>query len=150
MIGWEKMSRFQCIRKIHFCAGHRVFGHEGKCATAHGHNYYAHIVAEALDLDVLGRVIDFSVLKDKIGGWIEKYWDHTFLVFEEDIEVIRALQSMPRNKEPFICPFNPTAERMADYLLHEVCPKQLKGSGVLVTKVILYETENCYAEVSLK
>lgn len=143
------MSKITCTRKIHFSSGHRILNHEGKCANAHGHNYDAHIFAEAEKLDSLGRVIDFSVLKNKVGSWIDQHWDHTFLVFEEDLEMIRALRALTTPKQPFICPFNPTAENMADFLLHVVCPQQLKDSGVVVKKVIIYETNNCYAEASL-
>ena len=60
----ESMHRITCTRKIHFCAGHRVMHHENKCATAHGHNYYVELIAEAPSLDESGRVVDFSVLKD--------------------------------------------------------------------------------------
>ena len=28
----------RCVRKLKFDAGHRVFGHEGKCNFAHGTN----------------------------------------------------------------------------------------------------------------
>ncbi len=142
-------NKIRCVRIIHFCAGHRLLGHENKCATPHGHNYFAHITAEAESLDALGRVIDFAILKDKIGGWIDIHWDHTFLVNQDDHETIKALLMMPRHKEPFICPFNPTAEKIAQHLLMVVCPRELEGSGITVSKVKLYETENCYAEVSL-
>jgi len=115
----------------------------------HGHNYNAYITAEADQLDELGRVIDFSVLKREVGDWIDNFWDHNFLVYEKDMSVIECLLIAPRRKEPFICSFNPTAENMAQYLLDEVCPRVLKGKNVTVTKILLYETENCCAEVSL-
>lgn len=143
------MNKIRCVRKIHFCSGHRVLNHEGLCKNPHGHNYYAHIFAEAEELDELGRVIDFSVLKEKIGGWIDKHFDHTFLVFEEDLEMINALNCVKTDKKFFTCPFNPTAENIAKYLLSVVCPNELKSTHVTVTKVILYETDNCYAEVTL-
>ncbi|HRD55799.1 MAG TPA: 6-carboxytetrahydropterin synthase [Parachlamydiaceae bacterium] len=139
------MSRIKCVRKICFSSGHRVFGHEGPCKNPHGHNYSAHIFAESNGLDQLGRVIDFSVLKEKIGGWINRYFDHTFLVYEKDEEMIQALKMVKTDKEPFICPFNPTAENIANYLLLVVAPKELEGHNVKVTKIVLYETENCYA-----
>lgn len=142
-------SKIRCVRKLHFCAGHRVMNHEGKCSTPHGHNYYAHIYAEADQLDQLGRIIDFSVLKEKIGTWIETYWDHNFLVFEQDAELIQALNSVSGKKLPFVCPFNPTAENMAHYLLHTICPQLLQETDVQVSKVVLYETENCYVEAKL-
>lgn len=143
------MNKITCTRKIHFCSGHRVLHHEGKCRTPHGHNYTAHIVAEASKLDPLGRVIDFSVLKEKIGTWIDTYWDHNFIVFENDEELLHALGTIgSKEREPFVAPFNPTAENMAYYLLQEVCPKLLETTGVVVTKIILYETDNCYVEAS--
>jgi 6-pyruvoyltetrahydropterin/6-carboxytetrahydropterin synthase len=147
------MTTIRCARKINFSSGHRVFKHEGKCANPHGHSYCAHIFAEreldSSELDSLGRVIDFSVLKEKIGGWIELNFDHTFLVFEEDLEMIKALDLVKSPKKPFICPFNPTAENIAHYLLTVICPEELKGLGIKVTKVIVYESENCYAESQL-
>jgi 6-pyruvoyltetrahydropterin/6-carboxytetrahydropterin synthase len=52
-------------------------------------------------------------------------------------------------KEPYVCDFNPTAENMAEYLLHTVCPGLLTETGVLVTKVVVWETPNCSAEAIL-
>ena len=144
------MNKITCTRRIHFCSGHRVFRHEGKCANPHGHNYYAHITAEADALDSTGRVIDFSVLKERVGSWIDKYWDHTFIVFEKDEEMVRSLEMVCSPKKPFLAPFNPTAENMADYLLRTICPKVLQGTGVKVSKVIIYETDNCCAEATLE
>ena len=48
-------------------------------------------------------------------------------------------------------PYNPTAENIATYLLTEVSPKlvsEIEGYDVQVTKVIVWETENSFAEVS--
>lgn len=138
-----------CTRRLHFCYGHRLVNHESKCATLHGHNGYVEISATPTkSLDALGRVIDFSVLKEKIGGWIDENWDHTTILCAEDSVTIKALQNIPRKKDLFILPYNPTAENLAKYLLWEVCPKLLKGSGVIVYKVIFRETDNCSAEQS--
>lgn len=120
--------------------------HESKCANLHGHNYVAWFDAEADQLDDIGRIIDFSVLKEKIGGWIDTNWDHTTILFEEDINTIEAVERCQENKPVFISTFNPTAEEMASFLLNEICPEVLKGSGVRVTRVRIYETENCLAE----
>lgn len=137
-----------CTRRLQFCAGHRVLRHESKCANPHGHNYVALFEATAASLDDIGRVIDFSVLKEKIGGWIDKHWDHSFIVFKEDEKLKEVLSTVDRNKPIFISDFNPTAEEMASYLLRVVCPEVLKGTGVTVRKVTLWETENCKAEAS--
>jgi len=138
-------------RKIHFCAGHRVYQHESKCATPHGHNYVMWVYAEAESnkLDSIGRVIDFSVLKEKIGGWVDDNWDHNFIVYEKDTVMIDACKIAPKMKEPYVAAFNPTAENMADFILRLVGPNVLCDTGVKLTKVVLYETENCFAEVEI-
>lgn len=136
-------------RKLEFDAGHRVHNHESKCGTLHGHRYVLEVTATAPELDQLGRVIDFSVLKEKIGTWVDKYWDHTTLVFNQDTVTMEALERIPHFKPSFICPFNPTAENMAHYLLHEIIPFLMQGTGVTVTRLKLWETPNCFAEVTL-
>jgi 6-pyruvoyltetrahydropterin/6-carboxytetrahydropterin synthase len=123
--------------------------HESKCATLHGHRYVVEITAHAPHLDSLGRVIDFSVLKEKIGGWLDREWDHTAIIFAEDKKTVQALDRIPGKKPVFISDFNPTAENMARFLLEEVCPIELEGTGVQVNRVVVWETPNCKAEASL-
>jgi len=149
------MKLITATRRIQFCMGHRVMRHESKCAHLHGHNYVALFTASA-DLDDVGRVIDFSVLKVLLGGWIDAHWDHGFVLYEKDHDAIAALESFEpaagmskyneRRQKLFLLPSNPTAENIADYLLKVVCPDRLKDTGVVVTKVRLWETENCYAD----
>ena len=141
------MSIVTCTRRIQFCAGHRVYQHESKCRNVHGHNYVAMITAQAPSLDALGRVIDFSVLKDRVGGWIDREWDHGFLVYVNDRELVALFSDMPEQKL-FVLPYNPTAENMARFLLDKVCPSVLDGTGVDVVEVELWETENCKATVT--
>jgi 6-pyruvoyltetrahydropterin/6-carboxytetrahydropterin synthase len=135
-------------RRIQFAAGHRVFGHEGKCRHLHGHNFIALVTAAAEDLDAVGRVIDFGVLKERIGGWIEREWDHGFVVWREDAEAQRALAQVSGQKT-YLLPTNPTAENLADHLLRTVGPDALAGTGVRLVRVTLHETENGIAEASL-
>lgn len=136
-------------RKLEFDAGHRVMNHESKCATLHGHRYTVEVTAEAEQLDSIGRIIDFSVLKEKIGTWLDLHWDHNVIVFEKDIVTKIALMSIPQKKAPWVAEWNPTAENMADYLLRVVCPEQLKDTGVQVTKIRVWETPNCWADAEL-
>lgn len=141
---------FTCTRKIHFCYGHRVMNHESKCATLHGHNGIIWVHASAQNgLDSLGRVIDFSVLKEKIGSWVDKNWDHTMILFKDDVQTLDLVSKAPSFKKPFIMPTNPTAENLAEYILKVVCPEVLADTGIIVKKVVFWETENCYATVTL-
>ena len=134
-----------CTRRLTFCAGHRVLGHENKCANVHGHNYIVHVEAEADALDALGRVVDFGMMKETIGGWLDSEWDHAFLIWERDTELIAALQRIPGGTHLAVVSFNPTAENIANHLLLHVAPVLLLDSGVRIRQVIVEETENCQA-----
>ena len=136
-----------CTRRIEFDAGNRVMGHEGKCRHLHGHRYVAEFAACADRLDEIGRVIDFGVLKAKLGGWINEHWDHAFLVNEADEPLLEALFILD---SPFYeIPGNPTAEVLAEYLCNTVAPHELKGTGVEVIHVRVWETPNCWADAHL-
>lgn len=139
-----------CIRTIHFCYGHRIMGHEHKCATLHGHNGLAEIHATPMaGLDTVGRVIDFSVLKERIGGWIEENWDHTMILCSDDHETLELMNRAPKCKDVFVLDVNPTAENLAKHLFWHVCPELLRETGIIVNKVVFWETPNCRAEESL-
>jgi 6-pyruvoyltetrahydropterin/6-carboxytetrahydropterin synthase len=103
--------------------------------------------ASSEKLDSLGRVVDFGVLKERLGGWIEQHWDHGFLCERGDEEVMAALRTIPGQKL-FVLDASPTAENMAAYLLNVVGPQQLAGTGVRLVRVELWETENCRADVT--
>jgi 6-pyruvoyltetrahydropterin/6-carboxytetrahydropterin synthase len=126
--------------------GHRVVGHEGKCRHLHGHNYRVHFVCAAEYLDSVGRVIDFSVIKEKLCMWLEDQWDHKMLLWRED-PLLPALRQI----DPTVVemPFNPTAENLALYLIKEIAPIALKGTGVRLIKCVVEETRKCSAQVTL-
>lgn len=136
------------MRRIKFCAGHRLFGHGGKCEHFHGHNYTADFFVTGDTVDSVGRVLDFADLKARTKGWIDENWDHSFLVFEKDHNAIAALE-MVQPCRLFKMPYNPTAENMARYLLEEMCPTVLAGSGARATSVRIWETDEAYAEALL-
>lgn len=156
----KEQTAITATRRIQFCCGHRVVGHEGKCKHVHGHNYVALVTAVAeinprrlTQLDDIGRVVDFSVLKDRVGGWIDQHWDHKFVAWDGDDE-LRAILEEPRQSQVaklfrmFWLPLNPTAENMARYLLEHVGPAVLADTGVGLVSVRLWETENCYADAT--
>jgi 6-pyruvoyltetrahydropterin/6-carboxytetrahydropterin synthase len=136
------------MRRITFCAGHRLFGHGGKCEFFHGHNYVAEFYVSGEQVDSVGRVIDFSDLKARLKGWIDEHWDHGFLLNEQDENGIQAI-GMVEPSKAYVLPYNPTAENMARYLLDSVCPQLLSGTGVRARKVVIWETDNACAEAAL-
>lgn len=139
-----------CTRRLLFCAGHRVYGHENKCAQPHGHQYVAYITVQmngVQEVDHIGRVVDFACIKERIGEWIDKAWDHGFILWDKDLEMISAIGSV-RGAKVYQMPYNPTAENMAAYLLDHVCPDLLLGTNCSAIKVVIQETENCTAEAN--
>ena len=58
------------------------------------------------------------------------------------------IEDLSGYKEPFILDYNPTAENMALFLLHDVCPNLLADTNIEVVRIKLWETPNCFAEVS--
>ena len=133
-------------RRLDFDAGHRVLGHEGKCAHLHGHRYTVLVTVRAPELDRLGRVIDFSVVKERIGGWIDENWDHNLLLHPDDPQAAHLCKTEKR--PPWLMPpgpaANPTAENLAAVLFAEC--RRLLPAGLAVERVRVYETPNCMAD----
>lgn len=122
------------------CCGHRVVGHEGKCRNLHGHNYRFHFTIRALKLDEVGRVIDFSVIKQKLCMWLEENWDHRMLIWFED-PLLEQLRELDRTVTPV--PFNPTAENIAKHIVEVIAPMQLVDTGAELVKLKIEETRKC-------
>jgi len=139
----------RCTRRLQWCMGHRVYGHENKCGHIHGHNYVGFFTAEAPNLDGAGRVIDFAVMKRLIGGWIDDNWDHGMVMFVDDpaTDLFRDIPEVPGGMQRlFVMPTNPTAENIAHYLGTVVCPHLFKTMGIVITRIVIEETENGSAE----
>ena len=139
-------TRVTAERYHDFSYGHVVLNHESKCANMHGHNGRVHFVVEAEQLDGVGRVMDFSVIKSKLCYWLEENWDHKFLI-SQDHPWAQTLQQL--DKTVVVLPFNPTAENLAAYLIHIVGPQQLEDTGVVLVHVKFEETTKCAASTSL-
>jgi 6-pyruvoyltetrahydropterin/6-carboxytetrahydropterin synthase len=134
--------------------GHRVYGHESKCAHLHGHNYRIHFKVKGDEtpnnqtgLDNIGRVLDFSVIKSALCMWLEDNWDHKFLIWHKDPWADHLYQI--DRKGLVLTDFNPTAENMADHLLTVVGPAQLKNTGCALISVRIEETMKCSATSEL-
>jgi 6-pyruvoyltetrahydropterin/6-carboxytetrahydropterin synthase len=130
------------ITRTHEIAcGHRVFGHESKCAHLHGHNYVFEFTCTG-ELDHLGRVLDFSVVKERLCQWLEDTWDHRMILWVDD-PAGRVL--LDAGLQFHWVDFNPTAENMAQHLVEVIGPMRLRGTGVRLVKCRVWETGKCSA-----
>ena len=128
---------FSVTREITFCYGHRLLDYDGKCRHLHGHNGRAAITLAADRLDALGMVLDFSLLKRVVGGWIDAQLDHKMLLHRDD----PVLPFLRQHGEPVhVLDVNPTAENIAKLIFDYAA-----GQGFPVVEVKLWETENCCA-----
>lgn len=161
-------TKIYAHREHTISCGHRVAGHESKCANLHGHNYTIEITMDG-ELDDLGRVLDFGVMKELFVGYLEYEWDHKFLFWENDpllnadnTHLLKRVEKDGRFDGRFVeitpwwselpgivlVPFNPTAENMAEYLLNTAFPKLLLNARITsarVVKVTVHETPKCSA-----
>lgn len=159
------MTAITCTRRLAFDAGHRVVGHEGKCRHLHGHRYEIEVTAAPAaacqnpagcwsgcshgdGLDELGRVVDFGIIKQRLGGWVDRMLDHAMLLWAEDplLKTVCLFDVAPGHKQRvYTLPHNPTAENLAREFGEMVCPTLFAGTGIEVVQVVVHETPNCYA-----
>lgn len=153
---------FRCTRRLDWDAAHRVLRHESKCASLHGHRYVAEITCEATRLDHVCRVVDFGVIKELVGAWIDMNFDHTTLVNPDDADLLTFCgaqsdkapkDNLAPQRRCFIMPRwtpEPTAEAIAA-VLFSVTRGLLTAHGhhlLRVVNVRVYETPNCFADFS--
>jgi len=128
---------YSVTKEIHFCYGHRLLGHRGKCRNLHGHNARAIIRLESEWLDSLGMVVDFKDIGDYVRSWLEAEIDHNMLLCRDD-PVLPLLEAA--GERVFIMDSNPTAENLARLIYDRVA-----GGGFPVVEVAVFETESAFA-----
>lgn len=138
----------EITRVFRFDAAHRILGHQGKCIHLHGHGYVAEVTVQAPSLDALGMVVDFSVIKEKVGKWIEDNWDHNAILNKGDPLVPFLQNNGLTTKKPYVLldHRNPTAEELAEelfYVARDLLP------DLKVIRVRIWETPNCCADFSV-
>lgn len=80
--------------EIGLSAAFRQWRAESHCRLIHGYALAVRFEFEAEELDVRNWVVDFGSLKS-LKGWLEKTFDHTLLVAEDDpeLELLRVLHN---------------------------------------------------------
>lgn len=140
-------------RKLEFDAGHRIPDHKSQCRNLHGHRYTLLItlvgaVVEEEGQSDNGMIMDFSDIKALAKTHLVDLWDHAFLVYRNDTAVRQFLDSMPDHKTVVLDRI-PTVENLARDafdILKNVYQDRY-GTGLSLSKITLYETPNCWAEV---
>ena len=55
-----------------FAAGHALRNYRGKCENVHGHNYRCEVTVEGEQLDDVGLLVDFVLLKKALQSVIDR------------------------------------------------------------------------------
>jgi 6-pyruvoyltetrahydropterin/6-carboxytetrahydropterin synthase len=139
-------------RRLEFDAGHRIPDHLSQCRHLHGHRYAIEITLCGLVIDSQGTpengmVMDFSRVKKLARETVVDRWDHGFLVFEGDNEIVSLLAAIPDHKT-VILDAVPTAENLARiaFRLLDTVYKDTYGNQLELEQVRIYETPNCWAD----
>jgi 6-pyruvoyltetrahydropterin/6-carboxytetrahydropterin synthase len=128
---------YSVTKEIHFCYGHRLLNHTGKCRHLHGHNATAVIRIESANLNELGMVCDFSDIGDYVKNWINRELDHNMLMHADD-PLLPVLQQA--GERVYVMQNNPTAENIARLIFDYA-----KTGGYPVVEVAIYETASAHA-----
>ena len=120
-------GQFEVMIERNFSSAHQLRGYKGKCENLHGHNYKIEIYARGSELDNIGLLVDFGVLKEAADE-VVLYLDHL------------NINELP----PFDVELNPSAENLARYILERVAAR-VGDERVKVYKVRCFETPTSVA-----
>jgi 6-pyruvoyltetrahydropterin/6-carboxytetrahydropterin synthase len=128
---------FSVTQDLHFCYGHRLLGHAGRCGRLHGHNGVARITLRSAALDAQGMVVDFDHVERAMRAFIDESIDHRLLLSAGD-PLAPALRTAG---EVFVTvDFNPTAENIARFIYEHA-----ERAGFPVAEVQLVEQQGSVA-----
>lgn len=116
--------RATVVKRVSFAAAHFLPNYSGKCKNLHGHTWSIELGVSGIVDKESGFVIDFSELKEGLQPILDSF-DHHLL---NDIIA------------------NPTAENIARFIFDKIV-YFLRGRGLKVKFVRVWETEDSYAEV---
>ena len=142
----------QITTRLEFDAGHRIPNHKSQCRNLHGHRYSLEItlsgdIIAAENTSENGMVMDFSDVKAIARKCVVDVWDHAFLVYKNDLEILNFLNTLPNHKT-VIFPTVPTAENMAAeaFKILKSEYQDTYGNHLKLERVRLYETPNSWAD----
>lgn len=118
------MPMYTLIINVSFSAAHFLRDYNGPCETMHGHNFRVEARVSGTELNGIGIVMDFKVIK-KLLREVTDRLDHQVLD-----------QIPPFDK------LNPTAENIARHIFDEVAPP-CAAAGAKLSSVGVWETEGC-------
>ncbi|MEJ2154578.1 MAG: 6-carboxytetrahydropterin synthase QueD [Desulfobacteraceae bacterium] len=116
---------FELKIQTHFAAAHQLAMVAKQCENLHGHNWKVEVMVAGKTLNEAGVLIDFGELKAHVKTIIDQL-DHKFL---NELEILTC---------------QPSSENIAVHIAENL-QKRLEGTGVRVSRVTTWESENAAA-----
>jgi 6-pyruvoyltetrahydropterin/6-carboxytetrahydropterin synthase len=139
-------------RRLEFDAGHRIPDHASQCRHLHGHRYVLEVslsgeIIKAEGQPVNGMVMDFADVKRIANEEVVSRWDHAFLAYRGDRQIVDFLATLPGHKTVLL-DVVPTAENLAEeaFRLLDLSYRDVYRNHLRLERVRLYETPNCWAD----
>ena len=123
---------FEIKVKSDIASAHQLHGYDGPCKNVHGHTWKVEAVVESNQLDQIGMVVDFKILKKQLKEVLDPI-DHVFL-----------------NELPAFKDIPPSTENIAKYIYREfakVClpanqQTRQAGQPIKLKQVEVWESES--------
>ena len=113
---------YELTVKAEFEAAHKIENYPGKCARLHGHNWVVEAVAKGDELNELGILIDFKVLKIELNKILAEL-DHQYL-----------------NELEIFAKKNPTAENLAKVIFEKLSESEIFSGKNKLTAIKIFES----------
>ena len=107
-----------------FEAAHFIGGYDGKCQRLHGHNWQVEAIVRGHDLDKLGMLVDFKILKAELNKILDDF-DHRYL---------NELETFSQE--------NPTAENIARKIFQQLSASEIFHGTTKLFAVKVHESPN--------
>lgn len=130
------------FKETHFDASHRLMYYKGKCSRLHGHRWKVEVWIDGAIDSMSNILLDYNFVKQVV-----EIYDHQVILNKDD-PMVKALSAFQR---PVLTNGDPTSEQIAIDIrtqLDRFCENA--GIDARVTRVRVWESENCYAEVEIK
>ena len=105
-----------------FEAAHRIENYPGKCAQLHGHNWTVEATVQGNELNELGILIDFKILKAELNKILDEL-DHKYL-----------------NELAAFAEKNPTAENLAKEIFEKLSAAEIFFGETKLTAIKVHES----------
>lgn len=114
---------FEIHVSAEFEAAHRIEGYPGKCDRLHGHSWTVEAAVVGTELDRLGMLVDFKLVKGHLRELLETL-DHQYL----------------NELDAFSNGYNPTAEHLAQFVYREMAKAEFFNDNVKLKHIEVWES----------